>query len=91
MGGEMSRDGYLPPGCTQQQCDEAQPGYWDEEPPPKRGRPLLEPGKPRADSITFRLRRPLGAQLRKTAAENGRSLAQEIVWRLEMSFLADKS
>ena len=22
--------GYLPPGCTQQECDEAQPGYWDE-------------------------------------------------------------
>jgi DnaJ-class molecular chaperone len=21
--------GYLPPGCTQQECDEAQPGYWD--------------------------------------------------------------
>jgi hypothetical protein len=29
----MSRDGYLPPGCTQQECDEAQPGYWD---PPQR-------------------------------------------------------
>jgi len=26
----MSRDGYLPPGCTQQMCDEAAPGYWDE-------------------------------------------------------------
>ena len=25
----MSRDGYLPPGCTQRMCDEAQPGYWD--------------------------------------------------------------
>lgn len=25
----MSRDGYLPPGCTQRECDEAQPGYWD--------------------------------------------------------------
>ena len=22
--------GYLPPGCTQRECDEAQPGYWDE-------------------------------------------------------------
>jgi hypothetical protein len=21
--------GYLPPGCTQRKCDEAQPGYWD--------------------------------------------------------------
>lgn len=21
--------GYLPPGCTQRECDEAQPGYWD--------------------------------------------------------------
>jgi DnaJ-class molecular chaperone len=25
----MSRDGYLPPGCTQLECDMAQPGYWD--------------------------------------------------------------
>ncbi len=24
--------GYLPPGCTQRECDEAQPGYWDEPP-----------------------------------------------------------
>lgn len=24
--------GNLPPGCTQQMCDEAQPGYWDEPP-----------------------------------------------------------
>ena len=22
--------GYLPPGCTQLECDMAQPGYWDE-------------------------------------------------------------
>lgn len=21
--------GYLPPGCTQTECDQAQPGYWD--------------------------------------------------------------
>lgn len=21
--------GYLPPGCTQRECDMAQPGYWD--------------------------------------------------------------
>lgn len=21
--------GNLPPGCTQRECDEAQPGYWD--------------------------------------------------------------
>ncbi len=21
--------GYLPDGCTQRECDEAQPGYWD--------------------------------------------------------------
>ncbi len=28
----MSRDGFLPPGCTQRECDVAQPGYWDEEP-----------------------------------------------------------
>ena len=26
----MSNDGYLPPGCTQKECDQAQPGYWDE-------------------------------------------------------------
>ena len=35
----MSRDGYLPPGCTQQMCDEAAPGYWDEpeaDEPPER-------------------------------------------------------
>lgn len=24
--------GNLPPGCTQRECDEAQPGYWDEPP-----------------------------------------------------------
>jgi hypothetical protein len=24
--------GYLPDGCTQRECDEAQPGYWDEPP-----------------------------------------------------------
>lgn len=24
--------GYLPDGCTQRECDEAQPGYWDEAP-----------------------------------------------------------
>jgi len=28
----MSRDGYLPPGCTQRECDMAQPGYWDNDP-----------------------------------------------------------
>lgn len=22
--------GHLPPGCTQRECDEAQPGYYDE-------------------------------------------------------------
>ena len=22
--------GYLPPGCTQDECDQAQPGYWDD-------------------------------------------------------------
>jgi hypothetical protein len=22
--------GHLPPGCTQRECDMAQPGYWDE-------------------------------------------------------------
>jgi hypothetical protein len=26
----MSRDGYLPPGCTEKDVDEAAPGYWDE-------------------------------------------------------------
>jgi len=26
-------DPYLPPGCTQRECDEAQPGYWDEPEP----------------------------------------------------------
>lgn len=25
--------GNLPPGCTQTECDMAQPGYWDDEPP----------------------------------------------------------
>lgn len=24
--------GNLPPGCTQDECDRAQPGYWDDEP-----------------------------------------------------------
>jgi DnaJ-class molecular chaperone len=28
--------GNLPPGCTQQMCDEAQPGYWD---PPQQWEP----------------------------------------------------
>ena len=23
--------GYLPPGCTQTECDQAQPGYWDDD------------------------------------------------------------
>lgn len=23
--------GYLPPGCTQRECDMAQPGYWDDD------------------------------------------------------------
>ncbi len=31
----MSRDGLLPPGCTQRECDMAQPGYWDDEPEPR--------------------------------------------------------
>lgn len=28
--------GYLPPGCTQTECDQAQPGYWDDEEAPQQ-------------------------------------------------------
>lgn len=28
--------GNLPPGCTQRECDMAQPGYWDEPPEDER-------------------------------------------------------
>ena len=30
----MSRDGYLPPGCTEKDVDMSAPGYWDERPDP---------------------------------------------------------
>lgn len=61
---ENTMSGYLPPGCTQRECDEAQGGYWDEpaaedeggEPPPcERGYPLgqqhLHPRFPSGDCV----------------------------------------
>lgn len=56
----MGRDGYLPPGCTQDECDRAQPGYWDEpeddeeEPENERDNRMTKIVKPvRGSDLTY--------------------------------------
>jgi hypothetical protein len=56
--------------------------------PPKRrvGRPPKDPEKGRRQNYTFRLSDQTRDQLVEIATENGRSLSEEIEWRIEESF-----
>jgi hypothetical protein len=60
----------------------------EQQPPPKRG-----PGRPPKQSevkrayYQTRIRQSLKWRLEETAAENGRSLSEEIEFRLELSFI----
>jgi hypothetical protein len=53
----------------------------------KRGRPPLPPGQGKRASFTTRLRAALRDRLKEAAANEGRSLSEEIEFRLELSFL----
>ncbi len=52
------------------------------------GRPRKPDGQARRAHFQTRMREPLRQKLRDAADQNGRSLSEEIEWRLEMSFSA---
>lgn len=52
----------------------------------RRGRPPLKPGTPKRSSFNTRLRSKLKERLEAEAQEAGRSLSEEIEFRLEQSF-----
>lgn len=54
--------------------------------PRPRGRPPLPPGQAKRAHFTTRLRTELKEKLRAAAEANGRSLSEEIEYRLEQSF-----
>tara|TARA_R110000796_G_scaffold252498_1_gene387141 strand:- start:2224 stop:2412 length:189 start_codon:yes stop_codon:yes gene_type:complete len=51
----------------------------------KRGRPTLDPEKRKRNNVTLRLRDALKKQLIEQATDNGRSLSEEMEYRLEHS------
>jgi hypothetical protein len=55
----------------------------------RRGRPPLPPGEAKRSSFNTRLRPDLKTQLEQAAADEGRSLSEEIEFRLERSFLTE--
>jgi hypothetical protein len=50
------------------------------------GRRVRQAGKPLSKNLTFRLDTELDRQLRKAATESGRSVSEEIQYRLRQSF-----
>jgi hypothetical protein len=59
--------------------------------PRRRGRPPLSPGAPKRASFNTRLREALKGQLETAAEAAGRSLSEEIEFRLEQSFQAEEA
>ena len=51
----------------------------------KRGRPRLNPAQRKRNNVTLRLRDELKQQLAEQAKANGRSLSEEMEYRLEYS------
>lgn len=58
----------------------------EEKPRRRVGRPPKDPGKGRRQNYTFRMSDQTRDQLIDVAAESGRSLSEEIEWRIEESF-----
>ena len=58
---------------------------------PKMGRPPLPPGKKRGPSMAFRPTPGVRAKLEEAATANGRSMAQEVQTRLELSLAEDEA
>jgi hypothetical protein len=56
----------------------------------RRGRPALPEAERRSRNLTFRSRRNLRKKLQEAAAANGRSVSEEIEWRLDRSFDHDE-
>ena len=52
---------------------------------PKRGRPRISPKQRKRNNVTLRLRDELKEQLVEQAAANGRSLSEEMEYRVELS------
>lgn len=50
-----------------------------------RGRPPLMPSRRRRNNVTIRMRDQLKADMQRAATANGRSLSEEIEFRLELS------
>lgn len=55
------------------------------------GRPTRREGERLSKNRTFRVRGPLDEQLRKSADNSGRSVSEEIEYRLERSFAEDNA
>jgi hypothetical protein len=54
--------------------------------PKPRGRPVLPPSEKKRRNFTFRGTDELHEHIAKAAAESGRSISEEIEWRLGQSF-----
>lgn len=54
--------------------------------PRRRGRPAKYPGEGKRTTHTFRVREETRQRLIDAAAESGRSVSEEIEWRVEQSF-----
>jgi hypothetical protein len=51
-----------------------------------RGRPALKPDEKKSSNLTFRARAELRERLAEAAQASGRSISEEIEWRLGQSF-----
>src|SRR5580700_9366164 len=51
-----------------------------------RGRPPIDPAERKRRNFTFRVTDQLHDQLSKAAAASGRSVSEEIEWRVSLSF-----
>lgn len=54
-----------------------------------RGRPPLDPGRRKRNNVTIRLRDELKSAVQEAGSEEGRSLSEEIEYRLERSILVE--
>jgi hypothetical protein len=58
----------------------------DQEQPKRRGRPPKYAGEGKRQNFSFRIRDAVRERLVKTVDETGRSLSEEIEWRIERSY-----
>lgn len=56
-----------------------------DEPVKRRGRPPLDPAERKDGNLTFRTRGDLRQRLAEEAKKNGRTISEEVEWRLERS------